>query len=518
MVRLSKKVISSTIVLTVVVIIILFAGYEVAFNDAISGYLDWIGKLFGIIFTIYSIFIGIVIFFENKDPSKTISWLLILFLVPVVGFILYILFGQNFRKKKIFQKKKDIDTEIIEEIVNWQKEMLKTIDLFDNDECLVKSKLIGLLLKNSNAPFTINNRTKILTNGENTFNSIIEELKKAKHHIHMEYFIIRSDNLGNKIKDILIKKAKEGVEVRIIYDSVGCWKLNREYIESLEGAGAEVHPFFPVIFPVLSRELNYRNHRKIVVIDGKVGFLGGLNIGDEYLGKNKKLGFWRDTHMKIEGEAVYILQNIFLKDWSFVSKKSISSMDYYPKLDHYGEELIQITTSGPDSEWESILQAYFTMISTAEEKIWITTPYLVPDESIMMALKVAALSGVDVRIIIPSKPDHFLVYWASRSNIEELLKAGVRIYCYKNGFIHSKVLLVDGIGGSIGTANLDMRSLKINFEVNAFVYDVNVVKRLEDDFIDDLNGSKEVILEEHLNRKKHERFLESLGRLLSPLL
>ncbi len=518
MMNFSKRTISSTIFALIIIVFILLAIYEISTNPIIGTNLSRVSKLFGMLFTIYSFFIAIVIFLENKDPSKTIAWLLVLFLVPVVGFVLYILLGQNLRKKKKFKGKENIDTQIIDEIVQNQKYILSHIELFDNDYSLVKSRLIKLLLRNSNAPFTINNRTQVLTNGEETFGSIIQELKKAKHHIHMEYFIIRNDDLGNRIKDILISKAKDGLEVRVIYDSVGCWKLGKEYINDLKNAGVMVYPFFPVLFPVLSRELNYRNHRKIIVIDGKTGFVGGLNIGDEYLGKNSRLGFWRDTHLKIEGESIYILQNIFLKDWTFVSNQSITSMDYYPKLDYYGEQLIQITECGPDSKWQSILQAYFTMISTAEKRVWITTPYLVPDESIMRALKVAALTGVDVRIIIPSRPDHFIVYWASRSNIEALLRAGVKIYTYEKGFIHSKILLVDGIGASIGTANLDMRSLEINFEVNAFIYDEEVIERLEKDFENDLDNSKEVEIEDHMNRRNYEKFLESLGRLLSPLL
>ncbi|SHK21133.1 cardiolipin synthase [Paramaledivibacter caminithermalis] len=514
----SKRIIAFSVFFTIIFIFLSLSVFEVTANITYDEVLQKITTLLGIIFTVYAFFIGMVIFLENNNPSKTIAWLLVLFLVPVVGFVFYILFGQNVRKKKRFEKKKDIDFQLLSQIAYTQEKILDEIGLFGNDESMVKSRLIKLLLKNSQSPFTVNNNTEVLTNGESTYCSIIDELKKAKHHIHMQYFIIRNDNIGNKIKDILIEKVKSGIEVRLIYDSVGCWKLGRKYINSLKEAGVKVYPFYPVMFPVLSRQLNYRNHRKIIVIDGKVGYIGGINIGDEYLGKNPTLGFWRDTHIKIEGEAIYSLQNIFLKDWYFVSNQLIIDEKYYPKLKHCGEQIIQITSSGPDSDWESILQAYFTMISTAEKRIWITTPYLVPDESILMALKTAALSGIDVRIIIPSKPDHYLVYWASKSHIEELLLAGVKVYTYEKGFIHSKLLLVDGISASIGTANLDIRSFSINFEVNAFIYDNEVVKRLEHDFVMDIKDSKEIILEEHLNRGMYIRFREALGRLFSPLL
>lgn len=516
--NLSKRAIATTVFVIILVIILGILVFELKTNIVLNETWQKLSTIFGFVFTLYAFFIGVIIFFENQNPSKTIAWLLVLFLLPIVGFVFYILFGQNLRKIKTFKKKKRLDFKFLKNAAKNQKEILKEIRLFDNDTSLVKSRLINLLLNNSNAPFTVNNRTKVLTNGQETFDEIIEELKKANHHIHMEYFIIKSDDLGNKIKNILVDKARSGVNVRIIYDSVGSWKLSKQYINELKDVGVKILPFVPVIFPVLSRELNYRNHRKIIVIDGKVGFLGGLNIGNEYLNGSYELGFWRDTHLKIEGEAIYSLQNVFLKDWHFVSNEYISEQIYFPKIKHYGEQLIQITSSGPDSDWESILQAYFTMISTAEEKIWITTPYLVPDESITMALKTAALSGIDVKIIIPNKPDHYLVYWASRANIEELLHAGVKVYTYEKGFIHSKILLVDGICASIGTANLDIRSFRINFEVNAFVYDEEIVKSLEKDFESDLDESKQIVLEEFSKRSVYDKFMESLGKLFSPLL
>ncbi|RKD33515.1 cardiolipin synthase [Thermohalobacter berrensis] len=519
MFNISKRTLSLIISILIVALIISILIYLVKVNPVYKTIWDKIKTYLGIILTIYSIFIATVIFLENKNPSKTIAWLLILILVPVVGFIFYIFLGHNIRRKMKFEKKKYSDFKHLTYAVDIQKELLKGTDIFKNvEESLVKSKLINLLLKVSNSPFTSNNRTKILKNGDETFKHIIDEIKNAKHHIHMEYFIIKDDDIGNKIREILIGKAKEGVKVRVIYDDVGCWRLSKNYINSLKASGVEIYPFYPVIFPVLSRELNYRNHRKIVVVDGRVGFIGGLNIGDEYLGLNPRLGFWRDTHIKIEGEAVYGIQNTFLKDWEFVSGKYISGKSYYPKLPYYGEQIIQITPSGPDTEWRSIMKAYFTMIATAEERVWIATPYLVPEDSINTALMTAALSGIDVRIIIPSKPDHILVYWASRSNIEDLLKAGVKIYTYEKGFIHSKLLLVDGEVASVGTANLDIRSLEMNFEINSFIYDKEVVKELEKDFIEDLSHSKEVILEEHLKRNILVKFKESIGRLLSPLL
>lgn len=372
------------------------------------------------------------------------------------------------------------------------------------------------MLKNSESPFSINNEVRVLKNGEETFKAIIEALEDARTFIHLEYFIIRNDRIGKRIRDILVAKAKEGIAVRIIYDSVGCWQLTEDFFQPMKEAGVESYPFLPVLAPLLSRELNYRNHRKIIVVDGQVGFVGGLNIGVEYLGE-KDLGFWRDTHLRLKGDSVYSLQNIFLNDWYFVSKEELSGAFYFPKSLSYGDKVVQVTSSGPDSDWFTIHQAYFTMITTAEKRVWLVTPYLVPDKSLQMALKTAALSGLDVRILIPNKPDHFFVYWASRDNIEELLEAGVRIFTYEHGFIHSKILIVDDVCASVGTANFDIRSLEINYEVNAFIYDDEVVAQLVEDFNMDLKYSKEIALEEHLQRPYTERLLEAMARLVSPL-
>lgn len=476
----------------------------------------WASEVFGILFSLYVLTTAFVIFFENRNPNKTISWILVLFLMPGIGILFYLLFGQDVRKRWRL-KKKERNTPKVERAAEIQKQIVESIELFSREESLVSKRLINLLLANSSSPFYVDSQVEVLTNGHETYGAMFEKIRDAYDHIHLEMFIIRDDTIGNQLKDLLIAKAREGVKVRVLYDSVGCWSLGNKYREALEDAGASVREFFPVLFPVIRRELNYRNHRKILIVDGMTGFTGGLNIGDEYLGANEKLGFWRDTHIMLTGECVYSLQSIFALDWEFASGEALVGDRYFPPMSRAGKSIVQIAASGPDSDWETILQAYFTMISTAEERIWITTPYLVPEESLLMGLKTAALSGVDVRIIIPSKADHFLVYWASRDNLEALLTAGVRIYTYQKGFIHSKILLVDGIGASIGTANLDVRSLEINFEVNAFIYDQGFVMRLEQDFENDLHDSKEIQLEEHRKRGLWTRFLESLGRIVSPL-
>ncbi len=485
---------------------------------------------FGIVFSVSAVFLSIVIFLENRDPSKTIVWLLLFILFPMVGFILYLLFGQNIRKKKIFKTQKlfsEIKTQKVfkslkefESLIIVQKEAIMEDLIFMEPNRFAVKRVMNLLLNTGRSPFTLNNKVKILTNGKEKFEELIKDLKNAKEYIHMEYYIIKESEIGNIIKEILIKKAKAGVEVKILYDDVGCWKLwfERNFFNQMEKAGIQIKAFLPAFFPFFNRKVNYRNHRKIVIIDGNIGYTGGINIGDEYLGKNKKFGFWRDTHMKIQGEAVYMLQLTFLLDWYFSTKEKLFDEKYFPSIPYCGEHIVQIVASGPDADWEAIHQAYFTAISQAKKRIYIETPYFIPDESILMALRTASLSGVDVRIIFPIKPDHKIVHLASLSYFEEILKAGGKVYLYEKGFIHAKVLLVDEDIVSIGTTNMDVRSFMINFEINGFIYDKEIRNRLEKDFLEDIKNSKEITLEEYLNRSMMQKIKESAARLFSPIL
>lgn len=515
MTRIIKRII--ILALTIAATFFVWCGYS--WLKIHAGENEILGYAFNIIYWLFRIniiWIGIVIFLENKNPSRTLAWLVVLILMPLIGFLGYVLFGRSYRKKYLSQNKHLRDSDRLSHAANVQKGLIDYIEL-PNSENLHNKRLMQLLLENAKSPFSLNNKITVLTNGMSKFSRLIGALQRAEHHIHLEYFIIRDDHIGNEIRRILIDKAKQGLKVRLIYDAVGSYRLSKYFIDSLKKAGVEVGVFFPVAFPLLSRELNYRNHRKIVVIDGLIGFVGGLNIGDEYLGKSDRFNFWRDTHLEIKGEAVYALQTIFLNDWNFVSRQAIEGAEYFPEHGVKRHALMQIVASGPDSEWQSILQAFYKMMASATDKIWITTPYLVPEESLIMGLKTAALSGVDVRIIIPAKPDHFFVFWASQANIEELLEAGVKIYKYNNGFIHSKIIIVDRLSATVGTTNLDIRSLSINFEVNAFLYDVEAIIRLEEDFIMDLNECEEYLLEEFKKRGAGRKILEAMGRLVSPL-
>lgn len=475
-------------------------------------------QVFTIIYTVISIIISIDILLDNRDPSSTVAWLMVLFILPVIGIFLYLYIGRNHRKKKTFIKKRNEDYIILNNLLREQFSFINYGKIFRKDFNDIKGKIIPLLLNNTRSPITVNNKVKILQNGEITFTEMLNDINKAKDHIHIEYFIIKNSHIGRKFQQALIKKAEEGLEIRLIYDAVGSIRLKKSFIKPLMDAGIQIKCFLPVTLPFFGSRLNYRNHRKILVVDGKIGFTGGINIGDEYLGKNKKMGFWRDTHLKIEGEAVYVLQGIFLADWHFVSGETIDGFRYFPPQGYCGEKIIQIASSGPDSYWASIHQAYFSAINSARERIYITTPYLVPDDGILLALKTAALRGVDVKLLLPIKPDHKTVFWASKSHFEGLLEAGVRIYQYEKGFVHGKVFIVDNNFVSIGTANLDIRSFRLNFEVNAFIYDKEVNYSVTRDFSEDLRVSREVVLNEYRNRPIIHKVKESIARIFSPVL
>lgn len=471
-----------------------------------------------VVYFITAVFISISVILDNRNPHRTISWVIILFVLPFIGLILYIFFGQNYRKEKIYSRKGLEDFERIRSLSDDQIIELGDKEFLSDEKIKDKIQIIKLLLKNSKALLTEKNRITVLNNGRHTFRSIFSELRKAKDHIHLEYYIIDDDKLGNELKDILIEKAREGVKVRLIYDDVGCWRLGKKFLRELSEAGVQHHPFMPVRFPFLANRINYRNHRKIVVVDGRVGFVGGLNIADRYLFGNKKIGPWRDTHLKIEGEAVNSLQVVFLIDWQFVCNETINDKKYFPKSRIASQQLVQITASGPDSDWASIMQAYFVAISTAREYIFISNPYFIPNESILTALKIASLSGVDVRIILPGESDAFLTWYGTLSYVEELLEAGIRVFFYQKGFIHSKLIMVDDVFSSVGTANLDLRSFDDNFEVNALVYDEEVCQVLKKSFFEDISHSNEVILSEYQKRKFTRKLAESIARVFSPLL
>jgi cardiolipin synthase len=460
--------------------------------------------------------IGFVLFFGFRNPSKTMAWLTITYLIPLVGFMLYFVMATDYRMAPTLNrrnsKKPLLSSQLSEHI------SVSRWNHFSNRHAGRQERLIGFMQSIPEAPLTECNEIQVYNNGEDTFESIIHALNRAKHHIHMEYFIIRNDQIGRKIQQILIDRAKQGVQVRVVIDGLGSHELKHSFLDEWKHAGVNVQIFSPLRKSMLRKQVNYRNHRKIIVIDGLIGFLGGTNIGDEYLGRSSKFGFWRDTHMRIRGDAVFFLQHTFLNDWLAVSGEQVVSRQLFPQHACVGQAQIQIIPSGPDTDGDSIHEFYFSAFNASHQSISIVTPYFIPDRSLMMALKTAALSGVKVKIIIPEIEDHFLVKWAAYSYMEELMHAGVRFYKYTKGFIHAKIVIIDRTIASVGTANMDMRSLFDNFELNAAIFDEPTIEKLAQDFHEDITNSNEILMAEFCNRPLHQKGKEILARMVSSLL
>ncbi|CCZ10425.1 MULTISPECIES: cardiolipin synthase [Odoribacteraceae] len=456
---------------------------------------------------------------ENRNPVRTLAWVAVLLFVPLVGMIFYLYFGVNYRKIKMFSMKGLGDMKWLQYMSEDQKQRIQKTEFLKKEDMKDVRKLMTLLLNNSKALLTRYNKVDILKNGEETFPAIFTALGRAKRFIHLEYYIIEAGELATRLKDILIAKAKSGVEVRVIFDDVGCWSLPKTYIREMRAAGIQIYPFLPVRFHRIADKANYRNHRKIIVIDGETGFVGGLNFADRYMNGLPGIGIWRDTHLRVKGEAVTSLQIVFLIDWYFVRQELLlNKEDYMPYKKEDGNVIVQTVASGPDSDWASIQQAYFTLINTAKKYVFISTPYFMPGETTLNCIKAAAMGGIDVRILLPHKSDSWLTQWCSRSYVEELLEAGVKVYWYQKGINHSKVIVVDGMMASVGTANMDMRSFDENFEVNLIIYDRNVAKNLAASFVEDMRDSVEESIHKWKFRPKRQKIRESVARLFAPLL
>lgn len=454
-----------------------------------------------------------LIFIERKEPTTTWAWLLILFVLPGVGFIIYLIFGQNLSRQKIFREKKVIDekkSRVLMEKFKEEKEKGASSEFME---------LVRMNYTHSGALYTGGNSLTTFIDGERKFEALINDIRDAKEFIHIEYYIFRMDNLGKTLIDELSKKVQDGVEVRFVVDAMGSKSIRNKDIKYIRSLGIKFHIFFPGISPYVNIRLNFRNHRKIVVIDGEVGYVGGFNVGDEYVNKGDQFDYWRDTHIRIKGKAVNELNKRFILDWDYASEGELKNYDKYFKLqEDSGNIGIQIVSSGPDHKEEYIKNAYMKIINNAKESVYIQTPYLVPDEPMKEALKIAALSGIDVRIMVPDKPDHFFMKWILSANMGELMEWGVKFYTYQKGFIHSKTIVSDGKVCSIGTANLDIRSFQLNFEINAIIYDDKFSKEQENIFIKDIEDCKLVTMDEYENRSRALKIKEALIRLVAPIL
>jgi cardiolipin synthase len=471
-------------------------------------------------FALNLIFAFTIIFLERRTAGAIWAWLLVLVLLPLLGFVLYLLFGRQIQRNHIF-KIDEKDKIGIQMIVNEQLEALKNDNFSKGNHQIVKFKdMVQMLLYNNAAFLTTDNDVTIYTDGRKKFDALLEDIHNAKDYIHIQYYIFRHDNLGKSILAALEQKLDEGLEVKMLYDDMGSRSLSIKDFKSFRQKGGKVEAFFPSKLPLINLRMNNRNHRKIVVIDGKIGYVGGFNVGDEYLGLKKKFGYWRDTHLRIVGDAVNALQLRYMLDWNAQATRSnLSYQDrYFPDVNYDGNIGIQIASSGPDEEWEQIKYGYLKMISSAKKSIFIQSPYFIPDQAFLDAVKIAALGGVNVNIMIPDKPDHPFVYWATYNNVASLLDAGVNIFQYRDGFLHSKCVIIDDEVASVGTTNMDHRSFTLNFEINAFIYDTAVAKQLRGEFEKDLLVSYRLTKELYEQRSLWVKFKEGIARLLSPIL
>ena len=451
----------------------------------------------------------VVIILDNRNPVKTMAWILILMFLPIVGLVFYFFFGRSQRRVRMIGKK------------SYSRLLKKPMaEYLAQDSCALPinySRLISLF-RNTNQPFPFDgNRVEAYTLGLSMLQSLLRELGKATKHIHMEFYIFEDDAIGRLVRDVLMEKARAGVEVRVIYDDVGCWHVPNRFFEEMREAGIEVRSFLKVRFPLFTSKVNYRNHRKIVVIDGRIGFVGGMNLAERYM-RGFSWGIWRDTHLLLEGKAVHGLQTAFLLDWYFVDRTLITSTRYFPKIGNCGTSLAQIVTSEPVGPWKDIMQGLVISISSAKKYFYIQTPYFLPTEAVLVAMQTAALSGVDVRLMLPMRADNRLTHLGSCSYLADVLYSGVKVYFYKKGFLHSKLMVSDDELSTVGSTNVDFRSFEHNFEVNAFIYDTETALQMREIFLQDQRDCVQVFLKNWVKRPWYRKAAESVVRLMAPLL
>lgn len=472
-------------------------------------------------YVVLTILVCFRILYDTDSTSKTFAYLLVTLMLPGIGMGIYFAVGANYRKNRLYTKKIVNDNKLFAEI---RKQIaIESEKAWDTGDLEVRShKKLARLLLNDNSPLTGNNDVKLLLNGEQKFPDVLEALKAAQHHIHMEYYIFEDDNIGNQIKDILIQKARAGVQVRFIYDDFGSRSIRRRFVNELIAGGVEAYPFFKILFVALSNRTNYRNHRKIIIVDGCTGFVGGINVSDRYINdpQNHNPVFWRDTHLRINGPGVFYLQYLFICDWNFASGQHLKIQPgfFCQEKNKTGKAVVQMAASGPDSMTPTIMLSLIEVLAMAEEEVLITTPYFIPGQTVLDAINMACLSGVKVKLLVPKHSDSFIVNSAAKSYYAAILDCGVEIYLYEKGFVHAKTIVADGRLAIIGTANMDHRSFELNFEVNAMVYDTNFAGELKKTFADDLAEAKRIDPKAWRKRTLFKQLPEKFCRLFSPLL
>ena len=470
---------------------------------------DLFSAIFNVLYFAVILATIFIVILDNRNPVKTMAWILVLFFLPIVGLVFYFFFGQNTRKERLISRK------------GYSRLNKRPLAEYQAQESLKeqtgKSHLMSFFTRVNNAWAFGGNTVSIYTDGYSMLQALMHEISLARHHIHLQFYIFEDDAIGRLLRDLLIDKARQGVKIRLLYDDVGCWRVDSMFYDQMLCEGIEVQSFLKVRFPRFTSKVNYRNHRKIAIIDGRIGFIGGMNIAERYI-KGFSWGIWRDTHVRMEGKGVYGLQSAFLTDWFAIDRTLLTSAEYFPKMKDNGSAIAQVVTSDPVGEWHEIMQGLMKAVCSARHYFYVETPYFLPTEEVMTALQIAALGGVDVRIMLPKRADTFITHKGALSYLDELMKAGVKVYLYKKGFLHSKLWVSDDEFASVGSTNMDFRSFEHNFEANVFFYDKDTVKTLKNVFLDD---QKHCLL---LSRKIWEqrswknKVMESVVRLLAPLL
>lgn len=472
-------------------------------NDiTLMGCLYWV-------YCVIAIIVMVKVVLNNRDTIKTLAWMLVLIFLPFLGLVLYFFFGRDNRKKKIISGR-------------MLSQIQQRSHLYAADEDAVEvpneyESLVSFFENSASAPLLGAESVEVISSTEKFASALLSEIRGAKEHVHLQFYIFEDDGFGRSLRDLLIEKAKEGLEVRVIYDSVGCWNVKRDFFESMRCAGIYVESFLKVRFPLFTNKVNYRNHRKLVVIDGKAGFVGGCNIADRYL-RGVKWGAWRDTMLFVRGAAVHGLQASFLVDWYFANSSLVCGKHYFPHSSADSRQLVQVVQSNPVGDIRTVMTGFIKILSTARSYVYLQTPYFMPNEAFVLALKGAALSGVDVRLMVPERSDSWVTDYASRSYFAALLSSGIKIYLYQGGMLHGKTLVCDDSISSVGSVNLDFRSFFYNFEVSAFVYGKETASELKDAFLEDVKLCTQLTAGEFNERSLKERCLESVSRLFSPLL
>lgn len=470
---------------------------------------EWVYTIIIVAYLATVLSIIAVVISENRNPVKSLAWVTAMLFLPVVGLIIYAFFGRNLKNKHLISQK--TKRRLL------RQETFKEVDENNLNLSDESKQQIRLARSMSDSPYFPGNDIEIFTNGKDMFNAFEKDLNNAKRYIHMQYYIIEADKIGHRIKDLLIKKAKQGVTVRVIYDHVGSFPIKKSFFREMTENGIKVEPFMKVTFPQLATHINWRNHRKITVIDGEIGYIGGMNIADRYL-DGVSYGVWRDTHLRIVGPSIGGMEYSFAVDWKFMCNELLDESTKQYEIDDNAPAGVQLMTSGPNGQWSNIAFLFLKAISNAKKRIYIQTPYFLPTESLLKALQTAALAKVDVRIMIPRRCDSILLRRASYSYVRECLNAGIKMYLYDKGMLHAKTVIIDDEFSTTGSTNFDFRSFEHNFECNAFIYGSDFNSRMTAIFMHDLADCTHIKSSEWNKRPHIERYKDSLVRLLSPIL